>query len=300
MRKKGGFAYSTPITLWLTLLFALPTMIVIVYSFLKKGLYGGVEWIFSVDGYKSLVTPYFFKILSSTLVISIWTTAITIALAIPTALFIAKSKKKSLLLFLVIIPFWTNFLIRIYAWISILGNNGFINNSIIYIREFALAHSQGASFFAPLLKLTANLLQGAPYQFLYNKVAVVLVSIYAYLPYAILPLYSTIEKFDFSLIEAARDLGANKVEAYKKIFLPSIKPGIITAALFTFIPALGSYAIPQLVGGKNSYMLGNVIAKELTVTRNWPKAAAISTILIIATTVIIIIFSKYDKEHQVK
>lgn len=271
--KKSAFAYSMPITIWLTALFVLPAIIIIVYSFLKKGLYGGVEWIFSVEGYNFFKSSYFLKVVWNTIEISVVSTVLTVALAIPVALYIATSKYKQILLFLVIIPFWTNFLIRIYSWIALLGNNGLINN---LLGQFGFG----------------------PYQFLYNKFAVVIVTVYAYLPYAILPLYSTIEKFDFSIIDAARDLGATKKEAYMKIFLPNIKPGIITAMLFTFIPALGSYAIPQLVGGNNSQMLGNIIARELTITRDWPKAAGISTILIIMTVIIILICAKYDKGHQ--
>lgn len=299
-KNRSVFAYSLPITLWLTFLFIIPTIIVVVYSVLEKGIYGGVEWSFSLESYKFFGTPYFLKVLWNTFYISVIVTVVTIVFAIPTALFIARSKKKNLLLFLIIIPFWTNFLIRIYSWIAILGNNGFLNNSIIVFRNFAMGIGAGSSFIAPIFEKIAVLFQNAPYQFLYNKTAVIIVSVYAYLPYAILPLYSTIEKFDFNLIDAARDLGANRVVSYLKIFLPNIKSGIITAALFTFIPTLGSYAIPQLVGGKGSHMLGNIIATELTITRNWPKAAAISTGLIAITTVMIVVFSKYDKEHKAK
>ena len=205
--------------------------------------------------------------------ISIIVTVITVLLAIPVALYIATSKYKNFLLFLIIVPFWTNFLIRIYSWIALLGNNGLLNNLLM---KFGWE----------------------PHQFIYNKFVVILVSVYAYLPYAILPLYSAIEKFDFAIVDAGRDLGASKAKAYMKIFLPNIKPGIITATLFTFIPALGSYAIPKLVGGNNSQMLGNIIARELTITRNWPKATAIATILTIITVIFIIVLSKYDKGHR--
>lgn len=295
--KKISTIYSMPITIWLTLLFVAPTLIVVVYSGLKKGLYGGVEWIFSVEGYNFFKSSYFLKIVANTLEISVVSTVITVALAIPVALYIATSKHKHILLFLIIIPFWTNFLIRIYSWIALLGNNGLINNMIVSFRGFLMG-MEGIPVLGALGGLIAKILAGAPYQFLYNKFAVVVVTVYAYLPYAILPLYSTIEKFDFALIEAARDLGATKREAYLKVFLPNIKPGIITAVLFTFIPALGSYAIPQLVGGNDSLMLGNIIARELTLTRDWPKAAAISTILIGITMVLILVFSRYDEGHQ--
>ncbi|MCK5780798.1 MAG: ABC transporter permease, partial [Psychrilyobacter sp.] len=167
--QKYGLIYSTPITLWLTLLFVAPTLIVIVYSFLKKGLYGGVEWIFSSKGYNFFTSSYFLKILWNTIEVSLIVTGITLLIAIPVALYIATSKNKNFLLFLIIIPFWTNFLIRIYSWIALLGNNGILNNL--------------------LLKIGLE-----PHQFIYNKFAVILVSVYAYLPYAILPLYSAIEK----------------------------------------------------------------------------------------------------------
>lgn len=271
--QRSGLIYSAPITLWLTLLFVAPTLIVVVYSFLKKGLYGGVEWIFSADGYNFFTSSYFLKVVWNTVEISVIATVITVLTAIPVALYIAASKYKNFLLFLIIVPFWTNFLIRIYSWITLLGNNGLLNNLLIRFRW-------------------------EPHQFIYNKFAVILVSVYTYLPYAILPLYSAIEKFDFAMIEAARDLGAGKMKAYTKVFLPNIKPGIITAVLFTFIPALGSYAIPKLVGGNSSQMLGNIIARELTITRNWPKAAAISTILTIITVAFILVLSKYDKGHK--
>ena len=193
-------------------------------------------------------------------------------MAIPTAYFIARSSFKKFLLFLIIIPFWTNFLIRIYAWIAILGNNGLVNN---WLMKIGLIDN-----YLPLL---------------YNKWAVIIVMVYAYLPFAILPLYSTIEKFDFQLLEAARDLGASKFQANRKILIPNIKPGITTAVLFTFIPAFGNYAIPQIVGGADSIMVGNVIARELTVTRNWPLSSAISVVLTIVTTIGVLVFLKLNR-----
>ena len=205
-------------------------------------------------------------------------TIFTVLLSLPTAYYIARSKYKKELLFLVIIPFWTNFLIRIYAWIAVLGNNGFLNNILIKLG-----------------------LIDTPLQFLYNTSAVILISVYTSLPFAILPLYAVIEKFDFSLMEAARDLGATNREAFFKVFIPNIKPGIITAVLFTFIPALGSYAVPKLVGGTQATMLGNIIAQHLTVTRNWPLASTISGALILVTSIAILIFMKIStKETKVE
>ncbi|MGL6119831.1 MAG: ABC transporter permease, partial [Fusobacteriaceae bacterium] len=215
----------------------------------------------------------FFKILIRTIYISLIITLITVALGIPTAYYMARSKYKKELLFLIIIPFWTNFLVRIYAWIAILGNNGFINSL--------------------LSKIGIH-----PIQFLYNSWAVIIISVYTSLPFAILPLYAVVEKFDFSLIEAARDLGATNRQSFFKIFIPNIKSGIITAVLFTFIPNLGSYAVPKLVGGTKTIMLGNVIAQHLTVTRNWPLASLISATLILVTSLTIGLFIKFFKKIE--
>ena len=268
----------------MTLLFVIPSSFILIISFMKKGMYGGVDWKFTLDAYKSLINPSFVKITLNTLQISIITTILTVAIAIPVALYIATSKYKTMFLFLIIVPFWTNFLIRVHAWITILGNNGLLNNMIIAIRE--------------KLPFLASILDGAPYQLMYNKPAIVLITIYCYLPYAILPLYSTIEKFDFSLIDAARDLGASKSYAYRKIFLPGIKSGVITAIIFTFVPSLGSYAVPQLVGDQNSYMLGNVIANELLIARNFPKASAIASLLMLIIAMTILLTSKKSKKGE--
>ena len=274
-KREYGQAYTLPLTLWLTLFFVIPISIIFLYSFLKSGTYGGVEWQFSLEAYKALANPVFLKVVWATICIAVWATALTVLLALPTAYFIARSKHKNLFLFLIIIPFWTNFLIRVYAWIAILGNNGFLNNFLLQLGVIT-----------------------DPVQFLYNQYAVIVVTIYTYLPYAILPLYATIEKFEFSLLEAARDLGATKAQSMRKVLIPNIKAGIMTAVLFVFIPTLGSYAIPKLVGGTDSLMLGNTIANELTITRNWPLASAISLILTAVTMAGVLLFTRLDNATQ--
>jgi spermidine/putrescine transport system permease protein len=256
-----GPIYAWPAGAWLTIFFVVPLLVIVVYSFLEKGMYGGVEPHFSLEAYKSLANSVFLRVTLNTFVISFITTIFAILIALPCGYYMARSNHKTLLLMLVIIPFWTNFLIRIYAWIAILGNNGFLN--------------------AFLLK--AGILS-EPFQFLYNQVAVTIVLVYTYLPYAILPLYSTIEKFDFSLLEAARDLGCTRTGSIFRVLLPNIRSGIVTAVLFVFIPSFGAYAVPLLVGGKESYMLGNFVAEELTRTRNWPLASSISMVITLVTT----------------
>jgi spermidine/putrescine transport system permease protein len=248
--------------LWFSLFFLAPIVIIIVYSFLKKGLYGGVEPEFTMDAYRYLGDRVFLSITLRTVITSIIATIITILIALPCGYFMAKSKNQNLLLLLIIIPFWTNFLIRVFAWMNILGNSGFLNEFLIRVG-----------------------LIDDYIHFLYNQKVVILVLVYMYLPYAILPLFSSIDKFDFSLLEAARDLGAGKLTAMLKVLVPNIRGGIFTAVLFTFIPIFGAYAVPLLVGGKDSYMLGNVIADQLSKSRNWPRAAAISMVLTLLTTV---------------
>jgi spermidine/putrescine transport system permease protein len=163
---------------------------------------------------------------------------------------------------------------------NILGNNGFLND---FLMRIGLIDDY--------------------IHFLYNQKTVVLVLVYMYLPYAILPLFSTIDKFDFSLLEAARDLGAGKAAAIFRILLPNIRSGIYTAVLFTFIPILGAYAVPLLVGGKDSYMLGNIIADQLTKSRNWPLASAIAMVLTAVTTggvVVMLALQHRDSQPNIK
>ncbi|MDK2885606.1 MAG: spermidine/putrescine transport system permease protein [Thermosipho sp. (in: thermotogales)] len=266
--------YITAYTLWLVVFFVIPLIIILSFSFLEKTPYGGVNFSFSLEGYKSLLTIGYLRILWRTVWISIISTFITIIFALPTAYYIAKSKFKNFLLLLVVIPFWTNSLIRIYAWIFVLGNNGIINQ---FLKLIGLVDSH--------------------IQFLYNPWAVILVIVYTYLPYAIIPLYAAIERLDNSIFEAALDLGCSKRKAFFKVLIPNIKAGLVASIIFVLIPAMGSYAIPDLVGGVNSKMIGNEIARQLTTAKNWPAASAISSILTLITLLGVIIFVKSSKKE---
>ena len=216
--KNMGSMYAWPMGLWFTAFFIVPLLIIILYSFLKKGLYGGVVWEFSLNAYKQMFNPNYGLVLLRTVRISLISTVFTILLALPCGYAMARSKFQTVLLFLVIIPFWTNSLIRIFAWMSILGNDGFINSILMQ------------------LGLTKDYLK-----LLYNQQAVILVSVYMYLPYAILPIFTAIDRFDFSLLEAARDLGATKPASMLKVLLPNVKSGVVTAVIFTFIPIQRTY-----------------------------------------------------------
>jgi len=277
IKRNYGPFYSGPMAGWFTVFFLAPIIIIVIYSFLKKGLYGGVEWIFTMDAYRYLTTPSFLNITGRTLVTSLIATTITILIALPCGYFMARSKHQTVLLLLIIIPFWTNFLIRVFAWMTILGNNGFINE---FLMRFKLIND-----YLPLM---------------YNQRAVTLVLVYMYLPYAILPLFATTDKFDFSLLEAARDLGASKLVAVIKVLIPNIKSGIFTAVLFTFIPIFGNYAVPQLVGGTDSRMLGNIIADQILKSRNWPVASAISMVLTVITTVGVLVMMNLQRREALR
>ena len=278
-RKNYGPRYTMSMGLWFTMFFLVPIIIIIIYAFLRRGLHGGVIWEFSLDAFRSLTNPAFLTITQRTLFISVISTVITILIALPCGYFMARSKYQTVLLLLIIIPFWTNFLIRVFAWMLILGNNGLINQ--------LLMHFNLIDDYLPLM---------------FNQRAVILVSVYMYLPYAILPLYANIDKFDFSLLEASRDLGAGKLTSIIKVLLPNIKSGLLTAVLFTFIPIFGAYAVPQLVGGLDSYMLGNIIADQILRSRNWPLASSISLVITFVTTggVIFMMYIQHREAKNIK
>ncbi len=256
-----GPAYSYPMGLWFSVFFILPIAIIVGYSFMKKGLHGGVELEFTLNAYAQMFNQSYGKLFVRTLWVTIVATVVSIAVALPCGYAMARSRYQTILLFLVIIPFWTNSLIRINAWIAIMGNEGFVNETL---KKIGLIRES-----LPLL---------------YNQRAVILVLVYMYLPYAILPIFTAMDKFDFSLLEAARDLGATKPQSMFKVLLPNVRSGIVTAVIFTFIPIFGAYTVPLLVGGKDSYMIGNVIVDQVTKVRNWPLASAFSMIITVAST----------------
>ena len=288
-----GAAYGWPMGVWFTIFFVVPILIIVCYSFMKKDMHGGVQRVFSLDAYKAIFTRdedsgkfLYLPIIGRTLWMTVLSTLVSIAVAIPCGYAIARSKHQTFLLILVIIPFLTNSLIRIFAWQSILGDEGLLNqicgfferlwNAIIRNKEFVFK----------------------PHKFMYTKGAVIIVSIYMYLPYAILPIFTAVDRFDFSLLEAARDLGATKAQSMFKILIPGIKSGIISSLIFTFIPIFGNYTVPQLVGSTKSYMLGNVIMDQIQKARNLPLASAFSVMLTIITMAAILFMLSTDKKDQ--
>lgn len=272
-----GPAYSWPMGLWFTVFFIIPIAIIVCYSFMKRDVHGGVVAQFTLKAYQQVLSAAYGKIFLRTLWITIISTFITIVISLPCGYAMARSKHQTLFLILVIIPFLTNSLIRIFAWITILGDNGILNN--VGRSLFALWQKIG------FIKDDAVFV---PKKYMFTQGAVILVSVYMYLPYAILPVFTAVDRFDFSLLEASRDLGANKAQSMIKILMPGISSGIISALIFTFIPIFGNYTVPQLVGGKDSYMLGNIIVDQVQKVRNWPLASAFSMLITIISMLAIL------------
>lgn len=260
LKPNYGLWYTGPIALWFTVFFVAPLAIIVAVSFMRAGPDGSILIAPNLDAYRSMLRPELGRVAFRTLWVALVSTLFTILMALPCGYAMARSKLKTLLLILVIIPFWTNYIIRIFAWKRLLDANGLVNQVLI------------------ALKLIES-----PLPLMRNYFSVILINVYTYLPYAILPLYSTMEKFDFTLLEAARDLGATKPQAIWRVLLPNVRGGIITSVFFTFIPLLGSFVVQQLAGDKNMYMLGNVITDRIK-NRNLPLSSAISVLIMVFTT----------------
>lgn len=252
---------SLPSLAWLSLFVLVPSALILIIAFRATAPSGGIADEWTLGQFRILAEPHIQVLLWRTLWISAATSTICLGFAIPVAWFIARAREslRPALLLLVIVPFWTNFLIRVFAWNQIL-------------------HSEGA--LARFLRAIHLLDPNQP--LLFNSGAVILVSVYTYLPFAILPLYAAAEKFDFRLLEAARDLGASALRSVFSIFIPGIATGIRTALVIVFIPMLGSYVVPDLVGGSNGQMIGNKIAQRNFSDRNLPSASALAAILSVA------------------
>ena len=280
-----GPVYAWPMGLWFSIFFAAPLVIIVVYSFLKRDVYGGVLREFSLKAYAQMFSPAYGLIFLRTLWIAVISTAVTIGVALPCGYAMARSRHQTLLLILVIIPFLTNSLIRIFAWMTILGDNGMLNAVLRLVHRFVhgLILHDGKAFTA--------------HKFMFTQGAVILVSIYMYLPYAILPIFTAVDRFDFTLLEAARDLGSTKIRSMFLVLIPSIRSGIISALIFTFIPIFGSYTVPQMVGGKDSYMLGTLVVDQVQKVRNWPLASAFS-VMITLLSMLAILWMLVSNKHE--
>jgi spermidine/putrescine transport system permease protein len=255
VKLRNAFLAPTAILVAVTML--APLAIILVYSFLTRGAYGGVEPPSTIENYTRLWDPVYAAIIFRSLWIAAVATALCLILGFPLALFIARcGARKNLYLGLVILPFWTSFLIRTYAWMFILRDTGIVNSvlqSLGLIRE--------------------------PLPLLYNNGAVILGMVYGFLPFMVLPLYATLERLDPSLLEAAADLGARPWDTLVRVILPLCAPGIRAGAILTFVPCLGTYLTSDLLGGSKTVLIGNLVQNQFTASRDWPFGAALSLAL---------------------
>lgn len=270
-KQKGPIVTISPVLLWMIILVAIPLVIVAIMGFLTRGVYGQVEYTFTLQNYADLFKPIYLQIFVYSLWVSLITTVICLVLGYPFAYFIAnvQQKYKILLFMLIMIPFWTNSLVRTYAWMTILRTNGIINS---YLIQFGIIKQ--------------------PLQLLYTNGAVILGLVYTLFPFMVLPLYASIEGLDKSYIEAASDLGASPVQTFFKVTLPLTMSGVAAGSVLVFIPSLGLFFIPDLLGGGKKMLISNLIQNQFLTARNWPFGSAISILLIIITILFIIIYFK--------
>ena len=278
---RTGWALSAPALLLLGFAASGPLLIVLVYSFLTPGDYGNVVWKFSLDGWRGILfTRDIFDgtlhladanltIFWRSVKLSLLTTAITFAVGFPTAWFIATrpAKSRALWLFLITIPFWTNLLIRTVAINEVIRNEGIINTLLIWTGLIT-----------------------EPLRIIYTDTAVLIGMAYVYLPLMVLPLFAAIDRFDMKLLEAGYDLYASRWQVLRRVILPIVKPGIVAGSILVFVPSLGVYVTPRVLGGGKNMMIGNFIELQFGAGRNWPLGAALSMTLLIIVTIALLIY----------
>jgi len=263
---ENGRAYLllAPTVFWLGLFLLVPLVLVAITSLTVRGAYGETVYRWTLANYARFFEPLYVQILWRSLVVAFWTTAICLAVGYPFAYFLAQvpRRHRGTLLMLVIVPFWTNFLIRTYAWVVILRTTGVINTV-----------------------LQALGLISEPLSLLYTPGAVLVGMVYGFLPFMVLPLYTSIEKLDHSLLEASSDLGAPPWRTFLRVTLPMTMPGVVAGTILVFIPALGMFVVPDLLGGARTMLIGNLIQNQFLTARNWQFGSAASIILMALVTV---------------
>jgi spermidine/putrescine transport system permease protein len=266
--------FLSPAALLMLATLIAPSAIILLYSLLTRGAYGGVERPFTLENYTRLLDPLYGAIFLRSLWIAAVATALCLALGFPLALFIARSgTRKNLWLVLVILPFWTSFLIRTYAWMFLLRDTGLINSALMATR---LIHE--------------------PLPMLYNSGAVILGLVYGFLPFAVLPLYATVERLDPALIEAAADLGSKPWSTLWRVTVPLCAPGIRAAAILVFVPCLGTYLTSDLLGGSKTILIGNLVQNQFTASRDWPFGAAAAVALMIIAIALLLAARRRGEE----
>lgn len=267
MVERSAFKYLTIsiIFAWIIAFVLCPNLIVVATSFLTRHEVDLVAFTFSLESYRKLFQPVFFTIFKDSFIYAFGTTAICLLIAYPFSYLLARKTittrpaTRRFLMILVIIPFWTSSLIRTYALIIILKANGIINATLHYI---------GLAEYI-----------GAPFKLMYTDLAVFIGLVYTLMPFMILPIYASVEKLDKNLIEAARDLGAGTVQIFTRVIIPLTMPGIVAGCIIVFLPTMGLFYIPDLLGGAKTLLIGNFIKNQFLTARDWPFGSAASVLL---------------------
>lgn len=278
-RRKPGLAawlVLAPLLAWLVLFIVVPTIMLVVVSFAERDALGRIVYQFSFDNYVRAFNWVWLKVLFESVWYAFLTTVICMVVGYPVAFFIGRAPERwrGILLMLVMVPFWTSFLIRTYAWIAILSREGLVNSLLLSSGLFS-----------------------APVTLLYTPFAIVLGLVYNFLPFMILPIYTSVEKLDGAMIEAAYDLGARPTRAFAKVIIPLTRPGITAGALLVFIPSIAMFAITTLMGGGGNPTIGEVIFKQFTSGRNQPFGAALGTLLLVIF-VLALWFTRGSREEE--
>jgi spermidine/putrescine transport system permease protein len=300
-RKWRIFGLIFPSLFWLVIFFLIPLLIVLAMSFGERGTYGGVEWNLNISNYLRFLDPQdplYMRIFARTIYIAGVTTIICLLIGYPLAFWIASQspKRRNTLILLLMVPFWTNFLVRTYAWILILRDQGFINaiwTGGFHTLVVSLSQSLPWIPLEGLVSATTN-----PIPLFGTDLAIIIGLVYGWLPDMVLPCYAAIERFEFSLVEAAQDLYANRVQAFIKVIWPLTLPGVVAGSILVFIPSLGAYVTPDLLGGAKSIMLGNVIYSQFMSARDYPFGAAISFVLMALMLVGTLIYFRSERTSK--
>lgn len=261
--------------IWLILMTLLPFTLILAMSFLQRNELGNILFDLSLRNYIQLADWVYLKVLFKTVWLALGATLSCLLIGFPVAYYLARVQGpfKSIGLLLLFIPFWTNFILRIYGIVSLLGNHGLINQVLVSLG------------FEPL-------------SILYTRVGVYFGLVYNYLPFLVVPIYSSIEKLDPFLREAAFDLGATRFQTFRKIILPNVKEGVFIGSLFVFIPMLGEYVIPDLLGGAKESFLGKVMVEQFFVLQDWPLGSAIASVLSVLLLAVLWLQNRWAKRNQ--
>jgi spermidine/putrescine transport system permease protein len=266
-----GTLLISPTMIYLLLFLLLPLLLIVILSLATRGPYGNVIYQFNYENYTRLLDSLYLRILGYSLFTATATTLATILIGYPLAYYIARAgiRQRSVLIFLILVPFWTNFIIRIYAWIMILRTEGLLNRVLLGLGAIQV-----------------------PLDILYTPTAVLIGMVYEFLPFMVLPLYTSLEKIEMAQLEAAADLGARPWRAFWRVTLPLSVPGIVAGSILVFIPAMGMFVVPDLMGGAKTVLVGNLIRNQFLTARDWPFGAAASMLLLIITLVFTLLYTR--------